>query len=126
MTIAVDFDGVIHKYSLGWYDGTIYDGEMDEAIGSLMYLMAREPVFIFTSRQPSQVALWIEKESQHNIECTTWLPRTWYGKRRPFWNTRDLLLVTNRKLSARVYIDDRAIRFTSWSEALEQLKEVKN
>lgn len=124
MTIAVDFDGVIHRYSQGWQNGKIYDDFVDEALGSLMYLMVRNPVFVHTARNPSQVALWIEQESSHNIECTTWLPRHWYGKRKRFWNTRDLLLVTDRKFPATAYIDDRAIRFTSWADTLQQLGEV--
>lgn len=122
MTIAVDFDGVIHKYGRGWQDGSIYDDFVDEALYSLMYLMIREPVFIHTARRPGQVARWLEKESGHTIECTTHLPREWWGKRKRFWNTRNLLLVTDRKFPATVYIDDRALRFTSWVETLDALK----
>jgi hypothetical protein len=121
VTIAVDFDGVIHKYGKGWADGTIYDDFVADAMISLLTLMDRDAVFIHTSRNPRQVARWIEKKTSHAIECTTWLPRTWYGKRKKFWNTKGLLLVTDRKLPAKVYIDDRAIRFTSWKDALNQL-----
>lgn len=121
MTIAVDFDGVIHKYSRGWGDGTIYDDFVDDAMLSLLTLMSRDSVFIHTSRNPGQVARWIEKQTNYAIECTTWLPRTWYGKRKKFWNIKGILLVTDRKFPATVYIDDRAISFISWADTMSQL-----
>lgn len=37
-TIAVDFDGVIHKYSKGWQDGSIYDLPHKGAYEALKYL----------------------------------------------------------------------------------------
>lgn len=121
MTIAIDFDGVVHAYGKGWKDGTIYDDFVKGSLFSLYLLMAKEPVFIFTTRSPRKVARWLERESGHQLECTTRLPRTWYGRVKPFWNTKGLLLVTNRKLAARAYIDDRAVKFTTWAEVLKDL-----
>jgi hypothetical protein len=123
MTIAVDFDGVIHAYSKGWQDGSIYDKPLPDALAALELLMERDAVFIHTTRNPRQVARWIERESWHDIDCTTHLPRTWYGRRKPFWNTRGLLLVTNWKLAANVYIDDRAHRFEAWPKTMVALGE---
>lgn len=121
MTIAVDFDGVIHSYERGWSDGSIYGDEIGGAFNALDDLMKREAVFIFTARNPRQVARWIERASQYTIDCTTRTPRTWYGYRKPFWNRRDLLLVTNWKLAATAYVDDRAIRFESWDQVMRDL-----
>lgn len=121
MTISVDFDGVIHAYSKGWTDGTIYDVPIVDALYSLELLMQRDAVFIHTSRNPRQVARWIEKRTWHHILCTTRIPRNWFGKRKPFWNKRGILLVTDRKLSASIYIDDRGYRFESWKETLSEL-----
>lgn len=113
MTIAVDFDGVIHGYSRGWADGTIYDPPMPGAIEGLRELMAQDSVFIFTTRDPFHVARWIR---EHGLVAETDV-----DPERTFWNERGTVLVTNRKLAAVVYIDDRALRFESWPQTLAAL-----
>ena len=118
MTLAVDFDGVIHSYDRGWHDGSIYGEPLPLALSSIEQLMKHDSVFILTTRNPRQVARWIERVSQYQIDCTTRLPRTWSGRRKPFWNKRGVLLVTNLKLAAHAYLDDRAVRFHNWGEAL--------
>lgn len=115
MTIAVDFDGVIHTYERGWQDGSIYGDFMPGAIVGLSRLLSNEAVFIFTSRNPKQVAAWIEDKSGRAFECTTRVPR------KLFWDRRGYLLVTNRKLPARAYVDDRGIRFENWAQTLGAL-----
>lgn len=112
-TIAVDFDGVIHAYRRGWADGSIYDEPMPGALGALRALMRDYAVFIFTTRQVEQVAEWL---INHGMPCRV-------GYDGPFWNERGSLLVTNRKLAAVAYIDDRGIRFESWEQALAALAE---
>lgn len=118
MAFAVDFDGVLHSYEHGWSDGTIYGTWLPGSVAGLTLLMQRAPVFVHTTRNPKQVARWIEQHSGYGIECTTRVPRTWYGRRKSFWNTRGLLLVTNLKLGATAYLDDRAVRFETWPQTL--------
>ncbi len=114
-TVAVDFDGVIHDYKKGWQDGSIYGEFVPGAVVGLTRLMQQYAVFIHTTRNKRQVARWIERRSGYGIECTTRVPRS------GFWNHRGYLLVTNRKLPAIAYIDDRGIRFISWDQALADL-----
>jgi hypothetical protein len=119
-TVAVDFDGVIHAYSKGWRDGSIYDEPVPGALDALHALMREHAVFIHTTRDARQVARWIEDRTGYGIECVTRVSLLPW--KRTFWNVRGLLLVTNRKLPAVAYIDDRAIEFTSWNLALALLK----
>lgn len=113
-TIAVDFDGVIHAYTRGWQDGAIYDDPVPGAFDALDHLMESYAVFVHTTRDAGQVASWITERSG--------LLTTLEGcERVEFWNTQGVLLVTARKLPAIAYIDDRAIRFENWPQALAAL-----
>ena len=135
MTIAVDFDGVIHAYTRGWADGTIYDPPLPGAINGLRQLLDQDAVFIFTTREPEQVMPWLE---QHGFDVTTdercgvcpnGIPDICAACKGSgvltFWNQRGQLLVTNRKLAATAYLDDRAVRFTDWDHALTDLTKAK-
>ena len=111
-TIAVDFDGVIHVYSKGWHDGTIYDGLMPGATEGLLHLMQDYAVFIFTTRDCLEVAQWTHKMTDIDV---TMLGRN--DPEYPFWNWRDSILITNLKYAAVGYIDDRAYKFSDWDQA---------
>lgn len=111
-TVAVDFDGVIHSYRAGWGDGSIYDEPVPGAAEGLAELMTRYAVFVHTSRDPLAVAEWLARLA---FDVTLRVPES------GFWDERGRLLVTDRKLPAVAYVDDRALRFTSWSQTLQDL-----
>lgn len=111
-TIAIDFDGVIHAYSQGWHDGTIYDPPVPGALEAIKALQGQNnAVYIHTSRSPYQVAEWLHR---HGVAAAT----EFHG---PFWSDIERVLVTDRKLPALAFIDDRAIRFVDWQQALLDL-----
>lgn len=119
LTVAVDFDGVIHAYSRGWADGSIYDEPLPGALDGLRTLMQHAAVFIHTTREAEPVAGWLRA---HDIRAHT--EREMAAGGEPvgtFWNRQDIVLVTNRKLPAVAYLDDRAVRFTTWGQALAEL-----
>jgi hydroxymethylpyrimidine pyrophosphatase-like HAD family hydrolase len=96
-TIATDFDGVIHRYSKGWQDGLIYDPPMDGAIEKINMLIAKGfKVVVFTAREDLDAV------------------RDWLS----VWGF-PTLEVTNQKIPAIAYIDDRAIRFTDWEDIIK-------
>jgi hypothetical protein len=113
--LAVDFDGVIHKYSKGWQEGDIYDFPVDGAFNALKALMQDYAVFVFTSRNVFEVAKWIQDNAKIKCKPSMGLSDI------TFWDQQGVLLVTNKKLPAIAYIDDRGIRFESWDQALADL-----
>ena len=48
--IAIDFDGVIHGNSKGFYDGTVYDKPIPGAIEAIKFLSKKYTIVIFTAK----------------------------------------------------------------------------
>ncbi len=124
MTVALDFDGVIHWYQRGWQGGVIYDPPMPGAIEAIREIQEVEAVVVHTARTDLvSVAAWLRAL---DIECVTqdeWdaeRPAEEHGS--AFWNEKERVLVTNRKPAARYYLDDRAVKFDGknggWDQAL--------
>ena len=96
--VLVDFDGVIHRYSRGWADGTAYDEPMPGAREALERLTAQGyEVVIFSTRDRKQISAWLK---HHGF---------------PYY------LITNQKLPATAIIDDRAIHHVDWAGSLTEL-----
>jgi ribonucleotide monophosphatase NagD (HAD superfamily) len=105
MNIAVDFDGVIHRYSKGWHDGTIYDGPMPGCCDALHQLQDRgHKITIYSSRT-------FTRPSQLNTM------KTWLLKYKIPYDS----IATEGKPPAHVYLDDRGLRFTEWEKAFWEL-----
>lgn len=104
-TIVFDFDGVIHKFSKGWQDGSIYD-EYNSDVISIMYSLMQKgySVAIVSSRDPVQIVEWWNKQPFP-------MKATLKTDRETFYNNTKFVAVTNHKLAGAVYVDDRAITF---------------
>ena len=145
-SIGFDFDGVIHSYEKGWDDGTIYGTPIDGIFELIRDVQDHHAVFIHTVRDPVQVADWMCRQDK-DIRCvtedlsyghiTTWQldiercaavnkPPTVLGfnevqRSIKFWNDHEKIFVTNRKLPAVAYIDDRAVRFFNTKQTRNEL-----
>jgi len=115
-TVAVDFDGVIHRYSKGWSDGTAYDVPMPGAIDGLKQLMKKYNVYIFTTRNLRQVEAWFKQHTD--------IPTILVGLNQERFQNKNYVGLSNRKLVAILWIDDRVLKFEGdWARTLEQVEE---
>jgi len=115
--IMIDFDKVIHKYSVGWQEGIIYDEPVKGIKNAINYFKKDYEVIIFTTRlsETSNGKEGVEKQRKMIEE---WL------------NKYDIKVdgMTAEKLPAILYIDDRTYCFegykTGWTN--KDVTEIKN
>tara|TARA_R100001509_G_C4829175_1_gene202675 strand:+ start:153 stop:530 length:378 start_codon:yes stop_codon:yes gene_type:complete len=105
-TIAIDFDGVIHKYSQGFKGlHNVYDGPMNGVEDALKHFKkSGYRLIIVSSRPVPPIKKWLK---EYNLD--------------KYFDD-----VSNTKHPARYYIDDHAVRFdkdneNSWNLVLEKI-----
>lgn len=101
-TLAIDFDGVIHKYSQGFKGlDNIYDGPMDGTHEALTKLKEEGYTLkILSSRPKEYIIKWLE---ENNLD-------------------KFITEVSNHKFPASLYIDDRGFNFKNWGQCLTNIK----
>ena len=109
--LAIDFDGVIHKNSKGFYDGTVYDEPMPGAIEAIKQLSKKYDIVVFSAKAKPDRPMVNGKTGAELI----W---DWLGK----YNLIPYIKqVTSEKPRAVAYIDDKAIHFTNWEITLNEI-----
>ena len=114
--IAIDFDGVIHKSSKGFHDGTIYDDPIEDSLNSMKEIHKQGfEIIIYTCKAHPERPLitgkngveliwdWLEKHKVKNIVSDVVWGKPW----------------------ALVYIDDKGYRFENWKDTMSFLKQFK-
>ncbi|GAA2780603.1 hypothetical protein [Kitasatospora aburaviensis] len=113
--VGLDFDLTLVAHRDGWQDGRIYGDPIPGALEALRTLQARRSVFVVTARHRTHhpaVAAWLVR---HGIDAVVD-----DDPDRAYWLGRQVL-VTNKKLGAALYVDDRALAFTGdWDAALPE------
>jgi hypothetical protein len=110
-TIAIDFDGVIHSFELGFHDGTIYGTTLPGSIDNIKRLSEKFKLVIYTAKAKSDRPL-------INGKTGTELVWEWLEK---YKINLYISEVTSEKPRALCYIDDKAIRFIDWDQTMKEL-----
>lgn len=113
--IAIDFDGVIHKCSKGFYDGTIYDDPIEGSLEAIKELSKKYTIVVFSAKARLDRPLVNNKTGRELI----W---EWLKKHKISEYIKE---VTSEKPRALFYIDDRAINFTSWKKTLNKIEKIE-
>ena len=112
-TIAIDFDGVIHKNSKGFHDGTVYDEPIEDVKKGLEYLSKSYKLVIYSCKaNPNRPLI--------NGKTGVELMWDWLDKH----SLKDYIDdISYEKPNAKYYIDDKAIKFINWKMIMGAIKD---
>jgi len=106
--LAIDFDGVIHTFDKGYFDGTCYGEPIKGTKEALQLLSEKYTLIVFTAKVKKDRPLVNGKTGMQLVE--EWLEK---------YNMMQYISeITHEKPRARYYIDDKGIHFTSWDQTL--------
>lgn len=108
LTLCIDFDGVIHSYSKGWQDGSIYDAPVPGALDFIKEALKHFKVVIYSTRASTQSG---------QLDILNYLIDHKFPS-----NT---LEITDKKPIAFLTIDDRAILFTGKFPSIQEIIDFK-
>lgn len=118
-TVAVDFDGVIHRYDSPWTKAHhIPDGPVEGAIEWLNETIQKMDIVIFSTRCKTWIGRWAVRR---------WLRKhagTLYHEGPGYRGIEDVTL-SYEKPPALVYIDDRAFRFEGTFPSISEIHRLK-
>tara|TARA_B100001142_G_C13819377_1_gene455886 strand:+ start:53 stop:445 length:393 start_codon:yes stop_codon:yes gene_type:complete len=115
INIGIDFDGVIHRSSKGFYDGTIYDEPVKGSYEALKKISEKYKIIIFTAKaKPDRPLI----GGKNGVELVS----DWLRKHNMLQFVSD---ITSEKPRAVAYIDDKAIKFINWEKTVEEINEIR-
>jgi len=111
--LAIDFDGVIHNFDKGFYDGTCYGEPLEGSLEAIKELSETYNIVIFTAKaKPSRPLV--------NGKTGTELVVEWLEKYNVAQYVKE---ITAEKPRAQLYIDDKGYYFENWKDTLQEIKE---
>ena len=110
--IGIDFDGVIHKNSKGFFDGTVYDEPIFGVHEALERISKQYTIIVYSAKARKDRMLINGKTGVQLI----W---EWLKKHNLSKYVKE---VTAEKPRAVCYVDDKAIRFLNWEQTFHELK----
>lgn len=114
--IAIDFDGVIHKCSRGYFDGTVYDDPIDGSLDSLRKIKNMGyNIIIFSCKSRS------DRPKVNGISGTQMIWE-WLTKHGVDHLVSD---VVSEKPRAAIFIDDKGYRFQNWEDTITFVENLK-
>jgi ribonucleotide monophosphatase NagD (HAD superfamily) len=115
-TIAIDFDGVIHSFELGFHDGTIYGTPIEGSLEAIKKLSEKYRIIIYTAKA---------KKDRPLVQGKTGVELVWEWLEK-YDLAKHIKEVTAEKPRCICYIDDKAIQFINWKQALNDLSKFTN